>query len=403
MKGDLRVIVTGLIAQHPLGGVTWDYLQYPLGLRELGHDVYYFEDSGAWPYALDGGFDGDDFTVLDCGANVAYLARVMERFGLAGRWAYRCPIDGGWFGLSELKRREVIESANLLLNISSTVVRPAEYRAIPRLALVDSDPVFTQIKLARGQRDFRAVVDVHDVHFSFGECLTDRVPDTGHRWLPTRQPIILDQWHTASPDRGVFTTVMNWASYNPVTYSGKTYGQKNVEFKRFLDLPEMVKPTALEIAARGTRRRRLPDTLLGHLKHKGWQVVDPGDVCADLDSYRQYVQRSTGEWSVAKNGYVEGRPGWFSCRSACYLAAGRPVVVQDTGFGGVLPTGLGLLSFTNLSEAADGIRSVISDYQRHSRAAHSIAGEYFDSRKVLGRLVEEAMTAVPFQLREVMR
>jgi hypothetical protein len=402
MNGGLRVIVTGLIAQHPLGGVTWDYLQYPLGLRELGHDVYYFEDTGAWPYALDGGPDGDAFTVPDCGANVAYLAGVMERFGLASRWAYRCPIDGGWFGLSELKRREVIESADLLLNISSTVVRPAEYRAIPRLALVDSDPVFTQIKLARGQRDFRAVVDAHDVHFSFGECLTDRVPDTGHRWLPTRQPIVLDQWHTGSPDRGVFTTVMNWASYNPVTYGGKTYGQKDVEFKRFLDLPEMVKPTALEIAAR-TRRRQLPDALLGHLKYKGWQVVDPSDVCADLDSYRQYVQCSTGEWSVAKNGYVEGRPGWFSCRSACYLAAGRPVVVQDTGFGGVLPTGLGLLSFTNLSEAADGIRRVMSDYQRQSRAAHSIAGEYFDSRKVLGRLVEDAMTAVPSQLREVIR
>ena len=395
MKGDLRVIVTGLIAQHPLGGVTWDYLQYPLGLRQLGYDVYYFEDSGAWPYALDGGLDGDVFIVPDCGANVAYLAGVMERFGLASRWAYRCPIDGGWFGLSELKRREVIESADLLLNISSTVVRPAEYRAIPRLAFVDSDPVFTQIKLARGQRDFRAVVDAHDVHFSFGECLTERVPDTGHYWRPTRQPIVLDEWRVGEDHRGVWTTVMNWSSYNPVAFGGKTYGQKNIEFRRFLDLPGLVKPTVLEIAARGTRKRRLPVGLLGHLRYKGWEVADPGEVCAGLDGYREYLQSSQAEWSVAKNGYVEGRPGWFSCRSACYLSAGRPVVVQDTGFGGVLPTGRGLISFSSLAEAAEGIRSVTSDYELHSRAARDIAAEYFDSRKVLAHLVEEAMTATP--------
>src|SRR5262249_6546825 len=243
------------------------------------------------------------------------------------------------------------------------------YRAIPRLALIDSDPVFTQIKLARGQRDFRAVVNAHDVHFSFGECLPERVPDTGHYWRPTRQPIVLDEWRVGEDHRGVWTTVMNWSSYNPVAFGGKTYGQKNVEFRRFLDLPGLVKPTVLEIAARGTRKRRLPDSLLGHLRHKGWEVADPGEVCADLDGYREYIQGSQAEWSVAKNGYVEGRPGWFSCRSACYLSAGRPVVVQDTGFGGVLPTGRGLLSFSSLVEAAEGIRSVTSDYELHSRAA----------------------------------
>ena len=146
----MRIIVTGLIAQHPLGGVTWDYLQYVLGLQRLGHDVYYVEDSGAWPYALDGGSSGEAFAVADCGANVAYLARVMSRFELSQRWAYRCPIDGRWSGLTDAARQDVIASAELLLNVSSTVLRPAEYRRIPRLAFVDSDPVFTQIKLARG-------------------------------------------------------------------------------------------------------------------------------------------------------------------------------------------------------------------------------------------------------------
>jgi hypothetical protein len=389
----LRIVVTGLIAQHPLGGVTWDYLQYVLGLRRLGHDTYYVEDSGAWPYALDGGPTGDGFAVADCSANIAYLAGVMSRFRLEDRWAYRCPISGEWVGLSDAVRRDVIASADLLLNISSTVLRPDEYRTIPRLAFIDSDPVFTQIKLARGQKDFRAVVDAHDVHFSFGECLTDLVPSSGHHWKPTRQPVVIEQWQAGKPHRAVFSTVMNWASYNPVVYEGKPYGQKDVEFMRFIDLPSRAAPSLLEIAARGTSRRQLPSGLLAHLRYKGWKVVDPADVCPDLDGYRDYVQGSMAEWSVAKNGYVEGRPGWFSCRSGCYLAAGRPVVVQDTGFTPILPVGDGILIFRTLEEAADGIRRVASDYQRHSLAARTIAEAYFNSDGVLTDLLEKAFAA----------
>src|SRR6185436_9492401 len=218
---------------------------------------------------------GDDFNVENCSGNVAHLAGVMSRFDLADRWAYRCPIDGQWSGLSDARRRDVIQTADLLLNVSSTVVRPEEYRTIGRLAFIDSDPVFTQIKLARGQNDFRAVVDAHDVHFSFGESLSDGVPRTGHRWLPTRQPILLSEWRPRPSYRDVFTTVMNWASYNPVSFSGTTFGQKDVEFMRFLDLPKRVAPQIIEVAARGTSRRQLPDSLLGHLRYKGWTIVDP--------------------------------------------------------------------------------------------------------------------------------
>lgn len=386
-----RIIVTGLIAQHPLGGVTWDYIQYVTGLLQLGYDVYYIEDSGAWPYALNGGETGDDFVVQDCSQNVAHLREVMDRFGLSERWAYRCPIDGKWAGLPDRRREEVISSTELLLNISSTLMRPQEYRRIPRMAFIDSDPVFTQLKLARGQNDFRTVVDAHDVCFSFGECLDEQwVPATGHVWLPTRQPVLLDEWSPAPEVRPVFTTIMNWSSYNPVTFDGRTFGQKDVEFMRFLDLPKHVTPAHLEVAARGTGRRTLPDGLLSHLNYKGWSVVDPGEVCADINQYRDYVRSSYAEWSIAKNGYVEGRCGWFSCRSACYLAAGRPVVVQDTGFSSVLPTGAGLLAFSTMEEAAQGIASVQTDYDHHRRAAREIAAEYFDSRKVLTDLVERA-------------
>jgi hypothetical protein len=386
----LRIIVTGLIAQHPLGGVTWDYLQYVLGLQRLGHDTYYIEDSGAWPYALDGGPTGHHFAVTDCSANIAYLASVMSRFGLDDRWAYRCPISNEWTGLSDAFRRDVIASADLLINISSTVVRPDEYRVIPRLVFIDSDPVFTQIKLARGQKDFRTVVDVHDVHLSFGECLANQVSATGHHWKATRQPVVLEEWHTNVPHRDVFSTVMNWASYNPVVHEGKTYGQKDIEFMRFIDLPARAAPSRLEVAIRSTRRRQLPSGLLTYLRYKGWNIVDPIEVCPDLDGYRNYIQRSMAEWSVAKNGYVEGKPGWFSCRSVCYLAAGRPIVVQDTGFAKTLPVGEGILSFNTIDEAADGIRRVKSDYQRHSKAACAIAEEYFGSDQVLEDLLEKA-------------
>jgi hypothetical protein len=407
----LRIIVTGLIAQHPLlGGVTWDYLQYVLGLARLGHDVYYFEDSGQWPYTPDGGASGNDWIAYDGAPNVDHLAKVMARFGLADRWAYRFPIKPRWFGLSAPKRRTVIGSADLLLNVSGTLRRPADYRRVKRLVYIDSDPVFTQVKLAlpRGHRKFRKRVNAHDIHFSFGEAPSRTVPDTGHRWRPTRQPIVLSEWTHAAAPREAFTTVMSWTSYRPLSYAGRKFGQKDVELARFLDLPARVSPTMLEIALNRTQHadweaeRRTPSlgdeavgsqraTAAERLSRMGWRVADAAEVGRDLDSYRRYIQSSKAEWSVAKGGYVRGQAGWFSCRSACYLAAGRPVVVQDTGFGAILPTGEGILAFRTMEEAVAAIREVESDYGRHAKAARAIAEEYFDSDKVLPRLIAEAL------------
>jgi hypothetical protein len=385
MRSKLRIIVTGLIAQYPLGGVTWDYLQYALGLAQLGHEVYYLEDTGQWPYnPLEGG------VAKDCTFNVAYLAGLMSRFGLAEQWAYRFPWQSQWFGLPDAKRQEVIRSADLLINISGTLERPEEYRQARRLAYIDSDPVFTQVKLARGQLDFRKWIDIHDVQFSFGECLSAAVPETGHDWHPTRQPIVLSEWRPEATYRDVFTTVMNWTSYKPVVYGHQSYGQKDMEFVRFRELPSLVAPTRLELAVNTGKTRRTPRQLLAH---KGWHVVDPAEVCPDLDTYRQYIESSKAEWSVAKNGYVLGQPGWFSCRSACYLAAGRPVAVQDTGFSAVLPVGEGLLTFTTVEEAVAAINEIEANYARHARAARTLAVEYFDAAKVLTRLIDEALQA----------
>jgi hypothetical protein len=386
----LRIIVTGLIAQYPLGGVTWDYIQYVIGLARLGHDVFYIEDTGQWPYspAEDGLTDNPSY-------NIGVLQSVMERFGLGERWAYRFPRTGGWSGMGDTRRDEVVRSADLLINVSGTVAVPEHYRSVRRLAYIDTDPVFTQVKIARGQGDLRRVVDQHDVHFSFGECISAFEPSTGHVWQPTRQPIVLDEWATGDPPaRHVFTTVMNWTSYNPVEFRGARYGQKDEEFRKFIDLPAAVAPVTLELAVNAGRTKRTPHHLLAH---KGWRVVSPSEVCADLDAYRSYIQTSRAEWSIAKQAYVAGRSGWFSCRSACYLAAGRPVAVQDTAFDPAIPAGEGVIAFSTPDDAAAAVGEIAGDYDRHARAAREIAAACFDSYGILSQLVERAMAplAVP--------
>jgi hypothetical protein len=399
-SSSLRIIVTGLIAQHPsMGGVTWDYLQYVVGLKRLGHDVYYFEDSGEWPYNVTGGATRGDWIAYDGAENIKHLSDVMARFGLAEHWAYYFPIRHRWIGLSDEKRREVVRSADLLLNVSGSLRRPRDYRQVGRLAYIDSDPAFSQVKLnlPRGQKRFKRRVAAHDVHFSFGERVHQTAPGTAYQWRPTRQPIVLDEWRPTSGRRNAFTTVMNWTSYRPIKFENRSYGQKDVEFRRFLDLPTRVTDSKLEVALSKTEhqnwqaKRNVP--VRDMLTKAGWRVVDAASVCYDLDAYRAYIESSSAEWSVAKNGYVVGQPGWFSCRSACYLASGRPVVVQDTGFGAVLPLGEGILPFSDIEEAAIAIRDVEAKYERHARAARAIAEEYFDSGRVLSRLIEDALSA----------
>lgn len=388
MRSQLRIVVTGLIAQYPLGGVTWDYLQYVLGLHRMGHDVYYLEDTGMWPFhPREGGLAEDP---RDGRFNVRYLSGIMERFGLGDQWCYYFPPDEQWHGLSESRRNELIDSADLLINVSGTLRDPTKYESVDRLVYVDSDPVFTQIKLLNEPEegsDYRAPYDVHDVHFSFGERVQETWPDTGYEWLPTRQPIVLDEWTHNLDHRDAFTTVMNWTSYDSVEFEGEEYGQKNQEFERFIDLPRDVDPTVLEVAVNEGKTEETPRK---RLSRRGWKVVDPDRVCPDLDSYRNYIQRSRAEWSVQKNAYVKGKPGWFSCRSACYLAAGRPVVVQDTGFEGILPSGQGILRFSTPGEAMMAIDQIQSDYEKHTRAARFIAEEYFNAEDVLNRLIERA-------------
>jgi hypothetical protein len=405
-----RIIVTGLIAQHyTLAGVSWDYMQYCIGLHQMGYDVYYIEDSGEWPYNFDGGPNGDDWVEKDCVKNISYLRSLFDRYGMQDRWSYFFPLRSEWYGMSDEKRREVICTADLLINVSGTLEKPEKYTSVKRLAYIDSDPGFTQVKIKLNHTEFTNRITAHHCHFSFGECIPDHLQDERLHWKPTRTPIVLSEWPVNQPYEEKYTTVMNWTSYKPMKFAGKSYHQKDIEFIRFIELKRKLKNVCLEVALSKLQHHNwqtaLPDHFAGDgglaqltfstpadmLTHYGWKVVDPSGVCANPDSYRDYIIQSKGEWSVAKGGYANAKPGWFSCRSACYLAAGRPVIVQDTGFDKVIPTGEGIFTFNTTEEALQQILEVEANYGFHAKRARELAEEYFDASKVLQQLITTAM------------
>jgi hypothetical protein len=406
----MRIIVTGLIAQHyTLAGVSWDYIQYCIGLKQLGHDVYYFEDSGEWPYNLDGGISGDDWVEKDCYKNIHYLKKLFDRYGLNDRWAYFFPLSSKWFGLSDQKRNEVLGTADMLINVSGTLEKPEKYESVKKLVYIDSDPGFTQVKLKLNQGDFTKRIAAHHCHFSFGESIPPFLKDDRYDWQPTRTPIVLSEWENKVRHNNRYTTIMNWTSYKPLVFEGLCFHQKDIEFIKFIELKSKLKNICFEVALSKLQHKNwqssLPDHFAGDetqniifsspadlLFHYGWKVVDPAESCHDIDTYRDYIFHSKAEWSVAKGGYAVSKPGWFSCRSACYLAAGRPVIVQDTGFSQVLPEGEGILGFNSIKEAVEKIAEVESNYFLHARRAREIAEEYFDSAKVLRQLIERAVS-----------
>ena len=382
----MRVICTGLLGQYAFGGVTWDYLQYVCGFRQLGWDAWYYEDTGAWPYD-----PIQNQPSSDCAYNVAYLKKVMEQFDLGDRWIYRNEPDGKYFGAatSEAEVEKLMEATDLLVNVSGSCwLRPVTMKA-RRKAFLDGDPMFTQVGILNGKPEYLERIRAHDFHFSFGENIGQpdcKVPLAGLQWRPHRQPIVLDFWPFATePPEDMFTTVMNWASYNPTKFQGETYDQKGAEFLKFVDLPLHTKQRLMIAMGQGIGSQRPTETL----RVKGWEIVEPSERLPDHLTYRDFLRRSKAEWSIAKNGYVKSWSGWFSCRSACYLALGRPVVVQDTGWTKFVPSGEGLFGFRSLQEAATGIEAINADYERHRKAARKIAEQYFDARLSLGTLLSE--------------
>jgi hypothetical protein len=309
------------------------------------------------------------------------IAPLMQRFGLGERWVYRDAKRECW-GLSARRVRNIISKADVLLNLSG-VTWYEGFERIPVRIFVDEDPGFTQINAAKDPKELRFLTS-HTHFFSYGSNIGQpacRIPTLGLPWKICCQPVVLREWPMSFESRAeYFTTVMKWASYDNVRYRGETYGQKNDEFSKIEGLPSLTRQS-LEVAVdRGAPLRKL--------KTRGWHIADPLRISRDVDAYRDYLQRSRGELSIAKNGYVKTGSGWFSDRSATYLASGKPVISQDTGYSAWLPVGRGLLPFTNKDEAAAAIDSVNSDYRRHCQAARGIAEEYFESGRALRRLLD---------------
>lgn len=379
----MRIIITGLVGQYPFGGVIWDYLQYLLGFRALGHEVLYLEDSGAWPYdPVAGTITGD------CSFALRSLKKIFTDFDLAESWVYRNGADGKFYGAGEKVAREWLRRGDLLVNVSSAGwLRDYDLRVGHKM-FIDGDPMFCQIGLLDGSNpQYAGRLRDHHSHFTFGLSVGQPscpVPVDGITWRPTVQPIALDHWPvTPPPAQGPWTTVMNWSSYPPKTWEGRPYGQKDLEFKKFFDLPKVTSAKFKLAMGLGVDAQRPAD----HLRQIGWDLVEPQDVVPDHLTYRTFLQNSAAEWSVAKHGYVEGQTGWFSCRSACYLALGRPVVVQETGWTKHLPSGQGALAFTDLAEAVDAIARITHDYAHHAQAARRMAEEHFEAKQVCQQLL----------------
>jgi len=383
LKERLRILVLGYIVRFPLGGMTWHYLQYVLGLMELGHEVYFLEDS-------------DDFETCcynpvtfinspDPIYGLSYAKSLFDRVGVNSHWAYFDAHTDTWLGPAANSIKDVVSTADLLINVSgSNILRPWLMK-VPARVMIDTDPAFEQIRqLSVPAR--RELANQHTHFFTFGHGIsanTASVPDDGLPWDFTRQPIVMSYWSVNMPPPDAnFTTVMQWDSYRSRSYAGQHYGMKSESFSDYEGLPKAV-TNILELAVTG------PNTPFERLKANGWILKDAQQVTLDPWVYQRYISDSMGEFSIAKHGYVLGRTGWFSERSACYLASGRPVLAQDTGFDKWLPTGSGLLSFRTFDEAVNGLQELRQDYLRHSSAARELASEFFDSNCVLKKLLEK--------------
>jgi hypothetical protein len=379
-----RVVLLHFVAQMPLAGIAWQALQYLVGLEKLGFEAWYVENHGANPYD-----PRANSVMMDCRYNIDYLKRAMERYGLAGRWAYWDAINDVYHGLSRERVFALLKESDALINLCGATKLRDEHMECPVRIMVDTDPVYEQIKYAKADPGARAYLDAHTHFFTYGENVGGPgwiVPLCGIPWKPTRPPVVLDLWPQGSGEPECFSTIATWENKGKdIEFDGQSYvWSKHVNFLRFLDLPQrsnqcftmaMLPPSA-EVEAL--------------VKSRGWKLVDPRPISANIDDYKNFISTSRGEFTVAKDIYVRPKSGWFSDRSVCYLAAGRPVVTMATEFSRFYPVGEGLLEYSDSAGALAAIAAINGDYSRHAKAARRLAAEFFASDRVVGTMMHEA-------------
>jgi hypothetical protein len=397
-----RIVVVGTLASNPYAGMAWMHMQIAVGLHRLGHEVYYFETTSNWPYD-----PLRQYKVCDADYAVPYLARVASSFGLGDRWAYRRSYsDKAWLGMERSKAEDLLAHADAVLNVSGATRFAEEGLKVGRLVYFGTDPVYHEITYADGLAETREIVDEHDDVLTYGENIGRAgcpIPPLPRLRGTTRQPVLTDLWRNGPPRRREFTTVGNWKQNGrEVCFRGETYHwSKDLEFQKFFDLPRRIDQPielAMNLADPKTIRYGMgepvkawgmaPD-LRTALESFGWGLADACTFTTDPWPYRDYIQASRGEFTTARDLNVRLRSGWFSERSACYLAAGRPVVTQDTGFDCALPTGEGLFAFNTMEDILAAIEAINADYARHSKAALDIAEEYFRAEKVMAKVLDD--------------
>jgi hypothetical protein len=381
-----KIVLLGMLTKIPVAGAVWGAMHYLVGLRRLGYDAYYVEAHARTPTMLMKSA-ADDSTALA----VAFLDRVMRHFDFADKWAFHAlHADGRCYGMTEWRLKELYRCAALIINYHGATLPLPEHAATGRLVYLETDPVELEIELYHNDPKAIAFLEPHVAFFTWGlnygnpDC---RVPlPARFPFRTTRPPVVPDLWAGDAGGPGeVFTTVGNWRQWGRVRYQGEEYTwSKHSEFLKFLDLPRRTRQLfELALGSYQEADRRL-------LESRGWRMRNALEFSGDLDAYRQYIARSRGEFTVAKDQNVRLRSGWFSERSAQYLAAGRPVITQETGFSNALPTGEGLFAFSTMEEIVRAVEEVNADYQRHAGAAAALARDCFGYDVVLRRLLDEA-------------
>jgi hypothetical protein len=362
------------------------HMQIAAGLRRLGHEVTYMEVTSAWPYD-----PVRQARVCDSTYALAYLARVVARFGFSDHWAYRRSyLDHAWFGRSKAQAEDLLLQADAVLNVAGATYLAKEGLKIGHPVYFGTDPVRHELEFALDTADVRAFINEHAACVTYGENIGQPacpIPPLPRLCSRTRQPVLLDFWETGPPVRSAFTTVCNWRQVgHDVNYQGECYyWSKHHEFLKIIDLPQRISQPVELAMPLNTLSAEDRDLLESH----GWQLANAHAFTTDPWDYRDYVCQSCGEFTVAKDQNVRLRSGWFSERDACYLAAGRPVITQDTGFSTVLPTGEGLFAFNTLDDIVVAFEAIQADYARHSRAARGIAEDYFRAETVLAKVIAD--------------
>jgi hypothetical protein len=384
MGTGLTIVVGGYIVAYPLGGMTWHHLNYLLGLHELGHEVWFLEDSGSYSYPYN---PVAWQTSADSTYGREYLERTFAQYGLPKRYCYYSQFEDKHYGLSGGELNDLLRRADLLLCVSG-VTPLREQRPRPRrTAVIDTDPVFTQLRMNWDQ-EFLNYYRKFDSVATFGRLIGTSacpLPTHGFNWIPTNQPIALRHWPAKASENYEMTTIGKWehTSDRNLEFNGKSYrSSKGVEWLKMIDLPKQVFAWTMTLGMLS-----MPKETSDEFARHGWNLIDPEKATLSCEAYADFIRGSAGEFTVAKEIYAGLPSGWFSDRSAAYLASGRPVVTQASGFDQWLPTGEGLFSYQTVDEAAEALNEIGTDSTRHELAARRIAEQYFDSRKVLNELL----------------